>query len=336
MIYTEIWQSLEASPATGGYVRRRVELEAVCGLLLVVAKPSNQHLLHIQLTEVSLPSISSLPSTRGLDMTILSPSNHEQDGYTIQLGLKDSRFVTIFDVLVSDIVEVLARAQSQSAAITALISRLRHWQKFLEKIGPDGLSREAQQGLYGELWFLRERLIPLAGNYLALQAWAGPTGAHHDFLLQSCAIEVKTTGTKEPQHMIIQSERQLDDSGLAALFLFHLALDNREGAGESLTTIINSLRQILKVDIAALDVYEDRLLEAGFLQAQAAQYERTGYYIRRAHLFQIRDAFPRIIETDLKHGISSVRYSISVTECLRFAVNEDALKSQLIGLDHGK
>lgn len=335
MTYIEIWQSLEISPSTGGYIRRRMKPESVCGLFLAVTKPSNQHLLHIQLTEVSLTSLASLPSARGLDMTII-PSSSEQDGFIIQLALKESSFTTIFDALINDIVEMLARAQSQSAAIVALISRLRRWQKFLEQIVPDGLSRESQQGLYGELWFLRERFIPLVGHYSALLAWAGPTRAHHDFLLQSCAIEVKTTGTKEPQHMIIQSERQLDDSGLAALFLFHLAMDIREGAGESLITMINSLRQILKADTAALDLYEDRLLEAGFLQAQAAQYEKIGYYVRRTHLFQVRDGFPRIIEADLKPGVGSVRYSISVTECRHFAVTEDTLKSQLTGIDHGK
>jgi Putative PD-(D/E)XK family member, (DUF4420) len=335
VIYTEIWQSLEASFSTEGYVRRRMKPESVCGLFLAVTKPPSRHLLHIQMKEVSPPSISSLPSVRGFDVTVI-PSGNEQDGFIIQLALKDGGSTTIFDVLISDIVEVLAHVQSESVAVVTLSSRLRRWQKFLEQIGPDGLSRESQQGLYGELWFLRERLIPLVGSYPALLAWAGPTGAHHDFILQSRAIEVKTTGTKEPQHMIIQSERQLDDSGLAALFLFHLAMDIREGAGESLITMIDSLQQTLKVDTTALDLFEDCLFEAGFLQAQAAQYERTGYHVRRAHLFQVRDAFPRIIGADLKPGVGSVRYSITVTECRHFAVTEGVLKSELQGLDHGK
>lgn len=334
-MYAEIWQSLETSPIIEGYVRRRVKPESACGLFLAVAKPSNQHLLHIQLQGVASPAMSSLPSARGLDVTTI-PSSNEQDGFIIQLALKDGHFATIFDALTSDIIEVLAPIQSQSVAVTTLISRLRRWQKFLAQIGPEGLSRERQQGLYGELWFLRKHLVSLVGYYPALLAWAGPTGAHHDFLLQSTAVEVKTTGTKEPQQMIIQSERQLDDSSLAALFLFHLAMDIRTGAGESLITMINSLREVLKVDAAALDLYEDRLLEAGFLQAQAVQYESVGYHVRSTHLFRVKEAFPRIIETDLKPGVGTVRYSISVAECRHFAVTEDLLKSHLTGLDYGK
>ncbi len=336
MTYAEIWQSLEAAAQQAdGYVRRRVKPQSICGLFLAVAKPSNQHMLQIQLTETSATTINDLPAARGLDVAMIRTENG-QNGFTIQLALRERRFESVFDALIQDVIEVIAHAQSESAAVAAFVSRLRHWQKFLERADPDGLSREAQQGLYGELWFLREQLIPLVGLYPALRAWTGPDGAHQDFLLQSCAIEVKTTGAKEPQQLIIQSERQLDDSGLAALFLFHLSIDARENAGESLVTMINSIRRQLQADVAALELFEDRLLEAGFLQSQASQYERTGYNIRHAFLYQVRDSFPRIIGADLKPGVGAVRYSIAVAECRHFAVTEDELKSRLAGLNYGK
>jgi len=292
-------------------------------------------MLQIKLTKASATGISDLPSARGLELTALH-SDDERNGVTLQLALRERRFDNVFDALINDIIEVVDHARSETAAVTAFVSRLRHWQRFLEQVEPDGLSREAQQGLYGELWFLRERLIPLTGPYPALLAWAGPGGAHQDFLLKSCAIEVKTTGTKEPQQLIIQSERQLDDRGLAALFLFHLSIDVRESVGESLIMIVDSLRQLLKADTAALDLYEDRLLEVGFLQSQSPQYERTGYNVRKANLFQVRDAFPRIVAAELKPGVGSVRYSIAVSECRHFTADEDDFKSQLIGLKHGK
>ena len=179
-------------------------------------------------------------------------------------------------------------------------------------------------------------MLPIIDAYPALLAWAGPGGAHQDFLLKSCAVEVKTTGTKEPQQLIIQSERQLDDTGLAALFLFHLSVNAREGTGESLIIMVDSLRQVLKANTAALELYEDRLLEVGFLQSQSSQYEKIGYNVRKANLFRVRDAFPRIVEADLKPGVGSVQYSIAAAECRHFTVTEDEFKSQLIGPKHGK
>jgi hypothetical protein len=335
--YKEIWQLLEASVSeqTTRYVMRRVEPQSVCSLFLAVAKPSNQHILQIKFATVPTTMMGNIPSARGIEVTI----HHDEEvknGVTLQLALKERRFDNIFDALINDVIGVIANAKSETTAIAAFISRLRHWQRFLEQVGPDGLSREAQQGLYGELWFLRERLIPLVEPYPALLAWAGPSGAHQDFLLKSCAIEVKTTGTKEPQQLIIQSERQLDDTGLAALFLLHLSIDARESVGESLIMIVDTLRALLKADIAALELYEDRLLEVGFLQSQSPQYERIGYNVRKASLFQVKDAFPRIVEADLKPGVGSVRYSIAASECRHFTVTEDEFKSQLIGFRHGK
>jgi len=335
--YAQIWQSLEASASSlaDGYIRRRVKPQSVCGIFLAVTKPSNQHILQIRLTEVSATITANLPSARGLDVVIIRSEN-EQTGFTIQLALREQRFDTVFDALIRDVIEVVAHAPSEPAALAAFISRLQHWQKFLELVGPDGLSREAQQGLYGELWFLRERLIPLVGLYPALLAWVGPGGAHQDFLLQSCAIEVKTTGMKEPQQLIIQSERQLDDTGLAALFLLHLSIDARENIGESLIIMINSLRQLLTADSAAIELFEDRLLEAGFLQSQSSQYESTQYNVRHTFLYRVKDAFPRIVEADLKPGVGAVRYSIAAAECRHYAVTDDILKSQLAGLNHGE
>jgi len=337
MIFEEIWQSLEnfAPEQQNGYARRRIKPQSSYDIFLAVAKPFNQHMLQIKLIGDNIYTMANLPSARGIEVTTLQPEEG-QTGNTLQLTLKERRFDKVFDALINDIVEVVDRTKSEPAAIAAFVSRLRHWQKFLEQVGPEGLSREAQQGLYGELWFLRERLLPLIDPYSALLAWAGPSGAHQDFLLKSCAIEVKTTGAKEPQQIIIQSERQLDDKGLAALFLLHLSIDAREGIGESLVMMVDSLRQLLKSTSPALELYEDRLLEVGFLQPQSPQYEKIGYNVRKANLFRVKDAFPRIIEADLKPGIGSVRYSIAASECRHFAATEDEFKFQLIGSEHRK
>ena len=177
MTYQEIWQSLEASvpKQTAGHVVRRVKPQSVCGLFLAVAKPSNQHMLQIRITAVSSTIAGDLPSARGLDVAMICSEN-EQNGFTIQLVVREQRFNNVFDALINDVIEVVTHARSESSAITAFVSRMRHWQKFLEQVGPDGLSKEAQQGLYGELWFLRERLIPLVGPSSALMAWVGPSG----------------------------------------------------------------------------------------------------------------------------------------------------------------
>jgi hypothetical protein len=245
---------------------------------------------------------------------------------SLQLALLDRRFAAMFAQVVTDLVEVAACEQSDATAAAACIQRLERWQRFLERAGDEGLGREAQQGLYGELWFLRDRLLRLVRLPIAVRAWTGPTGATQDFQLQGSAIEVKTTAATEPRRLLISNERQLDDSGLRALFLVALSVEVRAGAGETLNELVNAVRALLlQTDSASLDRFEELLLEAGYLQAHAPRYDGTGYTIREVSLFRVQDGFTRVIGSNLISGVGDVRYSIALSACRPFAAPDDAL-----------
>lgn len=333
MTYGDIWSELEAVPpaSSDGYLIRRVRPDARCDLFLAVAKPSNQRmlLLHFQTSSDRLPSV--LPAARGIDVK-WGPAEVGKSGASLQIALLDGRFTGMFSQLVADLVDVAASALSDSAAAAACIGRLERWQRFLEHAGDDGLGREAQQGLFGELWFLREQLMRVVSASVAVNAWTGPSGAAQDFQLQGCAIEVKTTTATEPRSVFISNERQLDDIGLRALFLFALIVESRHGAGETLNELISALRTALaqQADMSSQDRFEERLLEAGYLQAHAPRYEGTGYLVHEANLFRVRNGFPRITGTDLRAGVGNVRYSITLSACHPFISHNDALTQMVM------
>src|SRR5262249_3347275 len=150
-----------------------------------------------------------------------------------------------------DLVEHVAGAPNEAAAMRSFQERLDHWKRFTERHPPEGLDREQQLGLYGELWFLRCRLIPHLGPMKAVEAWAGPLAANQDCQIRGSAVESKTTAMKMHQKLHIASERQLDATGVSTLVLFHLSLDERQGSGETLATIVADVRSILADDPAA-------------------------------------------------------------------------------------
>lgn len=332
MTYDDLWRELEAvAPASAdGYLVRRVKPDARCDLFVAVAKPSNQRLLLLSFHTLpdELPGV--LPAARGIEVT-WGPSEIANVALTLKIALLEERFAGMFSQVVADLVDVAASELSESAAAAACIQRLERWQRFLERAGDAGLGREAQQGLYGELWFLRERLLPMTSASIAVNAWMGPSGAAQDFQLRECAIEVKTTATTEPRGVLISNERQLDDSGLHALFLFVLAVEVRHGAGETLNELVSELRRILsqQADIVSQDRFEECLLEVGYLQAHAPRYAETGYTIQEASLFRVQSGFPRITGADLNPGVGEVRYAIAVSACRPFATNNDEL-NQLV------
>lgn len=326
MNFEELWQTLEEEtrnlPFTGIQLRRICH-EAPRDTYLGFKKPDNRRVFLLRVEQGVLPAAGVLPSLNGVETFAAQlPSDAPAHG-SLGLILREARYADVFTALVEDMANNIAAQSDDASAIEAFIGRLGKWQKFLESHS-EGLSEEAQRGLYGELKFLRDHVLPRSDDAGVL-AWTGVLRTPQDFQFPGCAVEVKTSSAKQLQTLRIANERQMDDTHLEALFLYHLSLEPLRGTGETLPQIVAALRDELNEDTSARTRFEDALIEAGYLNAHAARYAAIGYNIREENLFQVREGFPRILESDLIAGVGEVVYSISVAQCRRFAAAFTAL-----------
>jgi hypothetical protein len=172
---------------------------------------------------------------------------------------------------------------------------------------------------------IRHVLLAEFGPARSLDAWMGPSHASHDFQFGRGAIEVKGSAAKQDQHLRVASERQLDSTGVDALFVFHASLDAHRDAGVSLPGLIEDLRARIGADDGQL--LEERLFQAGYIDAHRPLYENPGYTVRETNFFRVVDAFPRIVESELRQGVGDLSYSIAVASCRPFEVQAaDALQ----------
>jgi Putative PD-(D/E)XK family member, (DUF4420) len=333
MIIDDIWQSLEQdeSGVSSGYLTRRILPNINYDIFLVIEKPSNTRLLFFRFKSTLLDRKMIYPSSRSFVMNRIALQQDSEEYATLQLVLTNPRHKDIFTTLVQDIVDSLTLISEERAAVSEFITRVKRWQTFLEKNNPEGLSEIAQQGLYGELWFLRQVVFPNLESVKGLRCWTGPKATQQDFQFSGCAVEVKTTSSKQHQTLLIASERQLDDTGIGTIILLHLSLDVRQGQGETLPEIVASVRSLIANNAIAKDELENLLFEVGYLDSQTSRYEDISYTIRESNYFKVREDFPRIIESDLRNGIGDVRYTISVAECKRFSINESEVISLIRG-----
>lgn len=329
MSFSDIWLSLEREPGPlhGGYLKRRLLPESSAEIFLAVGKPANQRMLLVVVDLVDPPQFAGLPKSKGISVEM--PETAGSQLRSLEVKLTDRRFEDVFDALIQDIVNSVPIHAVAPDAAMAVVTRLARWQRFLQT-SLEGLSETDQRGLFAELWFLRSHLIGMIGLKGAIGAWKGPDAANQDFQIGSIAIEVKESATKQLQELRIASERQLDTTGISHLFLFHLSLDWRPGAGRTLPDLIDELRGILGEDNAR-NLFEDSLFKSGYLDSHRPLYAQVGYAVREENAFQVRDDFPRIVESDLRPGVGNVRYSIGVSDCKRFAVSIDDMRSSLAG-----
>ena len=319
----DVWKDMEATrhPGSTGFLRRRIRPDSNRDIFLGLEKPADHRMLLLHLTQAVADTVRAPATTRNIELLI---HRDVGDGEAVlELRLVDRAYQEIFSILADDLINVLVTARTEVSAVEAFIARFERWQQFFTRSGPAGLGEEAQRGLYGELWFIGNCLMETLDHLSAVSAWTGYGRTAQDFQLGDVAVEVKATTAKQPQHLSIASERQLDDTGVDALFLFHLSLDVRQGDDRTLPLLVDTLRAALGEHTVARGHFEESLLMAGFIDAHRARYDHTAYTVRQASVFHVRDDFPRLVESGLPGGVGNVRYSVAVSECSRFTVDTE-------------
>lgn len=221
-----IWQELEAElqAGAGGAWLLRFALPDPRNTLLVALNSSSQdRALLLPLSSAAIPSRRDWPQCKGLELFAAQVEGTSYFG----VRLLDHQYSDVFSALAEDIAPRVVTVADEKGAARVMLDRLRRWQKFLSARA-DGLSVSRQRGLFGELYFLRYVLLPQIDVQSAIIAWRAPERSHQDFQFASTSIEVKTTTAKQPQVIRVTSERQLDSTGIAALFLVVVVLDERE------------------------------------------------------------------------------------------------------------
>jgi hypothetical protein len=251
------------------------------------------------------------------------------DGPTVSIAARSPDYNEVFAWLADDIVGSLAGRKDPDVVIDTAAARLAHWQRFLERSSPEGLSPELQAGLFGELWFLREHVVASVGTLQAVEAWRGPLRNVQDFQQGAWAVEVKTTRQAAPASVRISGERQLQSTGLDLLGLVVIALEPRSGGEPTLVNAIADVRALLGLETAARRLFDDLLISAGYVDDQAHLYGNVSYAIRWASAAVVADGFPRLTEDDLPAGIGDVFYGISIDALKPFRVEFGELMSRI-------
>lgn len=249
--------------------------------------------------------------------------------FRIVLSLNEASDWDIFYILCDDLVHATENSQEEKAMLNIVYNRLLRWQKLFRKFGRKILSDAEQQGLIGELYFLKHYLLNTFSETEALSFWKGPHGEQQDFGLGSMSVEIKSKqGTSAPHiqiNSIDQLESQLQDS-----FLFVVTLNTASHTSADafcLNGIISEIKHSLS-DPSDIDTFENLLAEAGYMELP--EYSEKYYLISKEFVYTITDGFPRLRIQDLPSGIISVQYKIDIKECRPFEISLDNFRTRIM------
>ena len=335
-IFENLWNELETEAAVisdKGILKRMVGEGDVCPIFLGIKKPGMERAFILQIPKEISPLPEMIPESKGFDFTVLiSGEEIYLDNVSMILSSSKSDYNEIFSSISEDLYSKLNILKNKKAIVNLFLNRVRLWQAFFEKQCTEGLSEDAQKGLYGELLFLNRYVLTQKFPYDSLLGfWTGPRNRQHDFQFGTLSVEVKATSSKQHQKLHISSEQQLDETLVEKLYLFFVSISLIENNAATLPALVNEIRNMLTDNAAALTLFNNTLLERGYLDAHQVKYEHTGYSVRNSRFFLVQDEFPRIKETELRKGVGDVGYSISVAECSNYEVSADAFVDELQG-----
>ena len=327
----ELWQQLE-DEKTAGLVKRLYSGEINFHIYATYQYPEAYFGVAFNFSNNIKIDISNFENLKDLKVLLLDDTSFVNTKLLI-IELLHPTSKDIFAVLCENLVLSVIQLNSEQKIIRNVINQLNKWKTLFDKSSSEGLSTEQQQGLFGELVFLHKCLRQSNANPLnVLNSWVGVDAALRDFQCSTWAVEVKTTATNNPQKVAINGERQLDETLLENLFLFHCSVEVSNGNGETLNQKIANIRSLLENNISALNVFNSKLFEVGYFDSHANKYENRFYKIRSENYYKITDNFPRIKENELRGGVSDVKYNIVLALCDEYLISENQLLTTIHNL----
>lgn len=320
-----IWSELENDDTfRSGILFKRFSASTMPDVYVALRAPEKLRCIAAHILRENQPDIELWNKFRDTKIEILSDDRNPEKSYLLII-LLNREHKDIFSVLCEDLITRVSSIGEEKTLIKELLNRLSKWQTMFERLGQQGLTPEAQRGLYGELFFLRKLLRNTSDKAYPINSWQVPSNTVQDFHFSSWAVEVKTTHGNNHQKIHVSSERQLDDSIVPDIFLFHLSLDLRNNHGESLNDIVEWTENYLINDISELNSFRLKLFEVGYFDIHKPVYENTGYNIRQESIYKVKDNFPRIKESEVRHGVGDVKYSIVVADCSSYLTDQSQL-----------
>lgn len=192
---------------------------------------------------------------------------------------------------------------TEGSADVSLMETVEKWRHIWKTLPSKALSENEQVGLFAELWFLSEWLIPEVGTSHAVTAWKGPKKRRHDFEWGTSALEVKASTSSRGRIHTIHGIDQLDSPEEGILWLFSICLRKEDSASNDLTSLVSRCRALLSKDSSSHASFEELLGEIGYSDFHESDYRETTYRVVSEALFEVSDMFPRLSISSLIDGL---------------------------------
>ena len=273
-------------------------------------------------------------STKKLGMSgyIVSISENEQNVdeafLCIKANPRNHRKVKAFRLLVAYIVDELCRDASQERTIDRVVYLLKEYRRLHSVNAHEGMSEHELVGLYGELFVMKNILMPVFENWeRVFDMWKGYKKEKQDFADSNWVLEVKANRSIDAKLIWINGLRQLETVPGKGLFLCHLFFDSASDGGDVITRLIDDIDQDLPSHNLRMQ-FKSALRDVGYDESLAMEWDTLKFTTPEISFYDVlkKDTphiFPRITKADAEEWIVDFKYKLMRDGLLPFYIKQD-------------
>ena len=226
----------------------------------------------------------------------------------------------VFYAFCENMVECVTGDIYEHQALLNLRKRYTTWKTMFKNKSEQKLSKEVMQGLFGELYFLKNHMIPNYGSEKAIKAWSGIDSKSKDFSVDRTWYEIKTIGCNVDElHISSLTQLSAKEDG-------HLVAIKVESMSDSYDALDSDVCSLIKAVISLLD---NEILEEMFAQKISKivgnindDFLSSKYQVKEMSFYLVNEHFPRLTEDNKKFAeIGNVQYTLIINMLDKYREN---------------
>ena len=242
---------------------------------------------------------------------------------------KEGVFWTCFDLLNMDakkvfytfctnLIESIVSIKDEVTALKQLKVRYVTWKAMFKNEITKAIPKEKVQGLFGEMYYLKQVMFPQYGVNDSIKAWSGPDGKSKDFSIGTMWYEIKTVGANATT-VKISSLTQLSSENTGSLVII-----KAEGMSEEFSNGNSSIEELFKGIMIQIDDYDiqqiflNKFCSCGVdLSDECLDLK---FDVKSIRHYKVNEDFPKITEKTAPYTeIVGVTYELSISAIEKYA-----------------
>lgn len=283
--------------------QKKLNVHSIIGVYYGLSKDGNYRIAFL--------SSSVAPKIESTKMLRVTQGEEAANTYWTCFDLLQHDAKKVFFTFCTNLIDSVTEIYDEQKALYALKKRYITWKTMFGRDSANKLSREALQGLFGELYFMKKYMLDRFGAAVAVQAWSGPDFKSKDYAVDTEWFEVKTIGANTTTvHISSLAQLSSDHDG-------HLIVVKAEAMSDQFSNRESSIEELFNYIFAQINdettegIFLSKLSAFGFDSSDESFMSK--FDVKSMTSYKVSGDFPRLTEKDINRSeICDVSYSLII------------------------